>query len=112
MVDMYSKIETNNLNYLRDNQKQLKSDLYQDVYECIENESEDLHSIGKRVILLASFTGGPRDNYKRFMDAIAIVRKHGKPCLFITVTCTPEWSEIRKSLLPNQTPADRPDLIA
>src|SRR5437667_9124161 len=43
---------------------------------------------------------------------MAIVRNFGKPDLFVTVTCNPNWPEITTELLPNQTPADRPDLIS
>lgn len=43
---------------------------------------------------------------------MAIVRKHGKPDLFITMTCNPNWPEIQNNLLPGQSAADRPDLCA
>lgn len=39
-----------------------------------------------------------------------IVRAFGKPDLFITVTCNPNWPEIKNTLLPEQTAQDRPDL--
>ena len=42
---------------------------------------------------------------------MAIVRKYGKPDLFITFTCNPTWREIGEQLFPGQTPSDRPDLI-
>ena len=32
--------------------------------------------------------------HARFQDAMAIVRKLGKPDFFITITCTPQWPEI------------------
>jgi hypothetical protein len=47
-----------------------------------------------------------------YQDAMAMVRKLGKPDLFITFTCNPRWPEIRDALLPGQQPNDRPDLIA
>ena len=37
---------------------------------------------------------------------------HGKPTLFITITCNPKWPEITAALLPGQRPKDRPDLVA
>jgi ATP-dependent DNA helicase PIF1 len=43
---------------------------------------------------------------------MAIVRKFGKPDLFITMTCNPKWQEIRRELLPGQQASDRPDLTA
>uniref|UniRef100_A0A914Z2E1 Helitron helicase-like domain-containing protein n=1 Tax=Panagrolaimus superbus TaxID=310955 RepID=A0A914Z2E1_9BILA len=47
-----------------------------------------------------------------YQDAMAIVRRFGKPDLFITMTCNPNWKEILENLLEGQTPADRPDLVA
>src|SRR2546421_13111773 len=41
---------------------------------------------------------------------MSIIRAFGKPDLFITFTCNPNWPEITSSLLKNQTPSDRPDL--
>ena len=50
--------------------------------------------------------------HELYNDAMAIVRRYGKPDLFITFTCNPKWPEILDSLLSNQTPVDRPDLTA
>ena len=47
-----------------------------------------------------------------FQDAMAIVRKLGKPDYFITFTCNAEWPEITAELLPGQTAWDRPDVVA
>jgi hypothetical protein len=47
-----------------------------------------------------------------YQDSMAIVRKFGKPDLFITMTCNPNWSEITHLLLPAQQPHDRPDVVA
>jgi hypothetical protein len=43
---------------------------------------------------------------------MAIVRKQGKPDLFITMTCNTKWPEIVSALLPGQSAQDRPDLTA
>jgi hypothetical protein len=67
--------------------------------------------VGKRTVLSASFIGGPRDMRRRYMDAMALVRKFGKPTIFLTMTCNPNWDEIRRELLPGQTTQDRPDLV-
>lgn len=47
-----------------------------------------------------------------YQDAMSIVAKYGKPDLFLTFTCNPKWDEITRNLQPNQTPDQRPDLIA
>jgi hypothetical protein len=48
---------------------------------------------------------------RRYMDAMALVRKFGKPDNFLTMTCNPNWNEIKDELYPGQTPQDRPDLV-
>ena len=47
-----------------------------------------------------------------YHDAMATVRKLGKPDLVITFTCNPTWIEIKEAILPNQSPSDRPDIIS
>ena len=68
--------------------------------------------VGQRVVLPASHKGSWRNMYGRYCDAMALVRRYGKPSFFITFTCNPEWPEIRAALLPGQEPKDRPDLVA
>lgn len=46
-----------------------------------------------------------------YQDSVAIVGKHRKPDLFITMTCNPQWREIKENLLPNQTASNRPDIV-
>jgi hypothetical protein len=47
-----------------------------------------------------------------YYDSMAIVRKFGRPSIFLTMTANPNWPEILQNLLPGQQPKDRPDLIA
>ncbi|SCZ90399.1 BZ3500_MvSof-1268-A1-R1_Chr1-3g01964 [Microbotryum saponariae] len=54
----------------------------------------------------------PRENTQHYQDAMACAVKYGKPSLFITVTCNPEWPEIKAALGPNDQACNRPDLIA
>jgi hypothetical protein len=46
------------------------------------------------------------------MDAMALVQTYGKPDIFLTMTCNPNWQEIVENLLPGQTLQDRLDLVA
>jgi hypothetical protein len=48
---------------------------------------------------------------RQYMDAMALVQKFGKPDIFPTMTCNPNWDEIRMELLHGQTPQNRPDLV-
>ncbi|SGY38101.1 BQ5605_C003g01957 [Microbotryum silenes-dioicae] len=67
---------------------------------------------GCSVILGSTFKNRPRENTQRYQDAMACVVKHGKPSLFITVTCNPEWPEVKAALGPNDQASNRPELIA
>ncbi|GBM18943.1 hypothetical protein AVEN_1570-1 [Araneus ventricosus] len=49
-----------------------------------------------------------RQNYQ---DAMAMVRKVGRPYLFITFTCNPTWVDILNVLQGPQCPEDRPDIV-
>ncbi|RCV26068.1 hypothetical protein SETIT_5G215700v2 [Setaria italica] len=42
---------------------------------------------------------------------MALVRKYGKPDIFLTMTCNLNWEEITRELEFAQTPQDRPDLV-
>jgi hypothetical protein len=68
-------------------------------------------AVGKRTVMPSSFIGGPRDMRRRYMDAMALVRRFGKPDIFLTMTCNPNWVEIKRELYPGQTPQDCPDLV-
>ena len=48
---------------------------------------------------------------QNYQDAMAIVAAHGRPDLFITMTCNPKWKEITENLLPGQRASDRPDIV-
>jgi len=49
---------------------------------------------------------------QNYQDAMAIVRKYGKPDLFITFTCNPNWPEITENLPQGVPSSDRPELVA
>ena len=68
--------------------------------------------VGKIFILLSTFVGSPRYMMQNYQDAMVIVRMKGKPDLLITMTCNPNWREIRDNLLPGQRASDRPDICA
>ncbi|KAL0305281.1 UNVERIFIED_CONTAM: hypothetical protein Sangu_3039600 [Sesamum angustifolium] len=49
--------------------------------------------------------------YQRHQNAMALVQVYGKPDLMLTMTCNPNWVEIKRELKREQTPQDRPDLL-
>jgi hypothetical protein len=113
VVDSYLKVESNNLNYIRQNQTQLRVDSYQGLMDHINTRAENENKEpGKMVILPSSFKGSPRSMQQHYQDAMSIVRKYGKPDLFLTFTCNPRHKDIVENLLPGQTAADRPDIVS
>ncbi|XP_073120058.1 uncharacterized protein [Henckelia pumila] len=109
---MYIKLETTRLDYYRNNQDELRSEYYQGIVDSINCGENRGSRVGQRIVLPASFIGGPRDMHKRYLDAMALVWRFGKPDLFITMTCNPEWKEIKENLKGNQQAQDRMDLTS
>lgn len=110
LVDQFARIDEERLSYLRGNQAKIRADLYSNLEDHVErNDSE---RIGTRTVLPSSYIGGPRNMSANYQDSMAIVRKFGKPDLFVTMTCNPKWYEIQAELLPHQKAEDRPDLVA
>ena len=111
LVDLYCTMETCRLNFLRHHQSQLRMHTYQGVVDQIRAGDGDLNDVGRQVILPSSYIGSPRDQFEQYHDAMAMVSEFGRPDLFITYTCNPNWVEITRELLPGQTSSDRPDII-
>jgi hypothetical protein len=63
------------------------------------------------MIFPSSFQGDERAMGQLYQDAMAKIRKFGKPDLFVTFTCNPKWKEIINALLPGQTAKNRPELV-
>ncbi|XP_055910503.1 uncharacterized protein LOC129944866 [Eupeodes corollae] len=111
MVDMYVKIESKRLRYLRFNQQKLRVEEYIHLRDAIITNA-DAAQIGNSVILPSSYKGSPRHMQEYVQDALTYVREYGRPCLFITFTCNPKWSEITSLLLPGQNAIHRHDITA
>ena len=54
IVDVYTKIEADNLNFIRHNQKELRSEHYRGLYDWVQSRSDG--DCGKIVILPSSFS--------------------------------------------------------
>ncbi|KAG6682508.1 hypothetical protein I3842_13G145700 [Carya illinoinensis] len=77
VVDMYTKIETSRLNYFCSKQQEIRSEI-------------NAFKIGRQIILPSSFIGGSRDMRKRYMEAMILVQRFGKPDIFLTMTYCPD----------------------
>ena len=100
IVDIYSGIEENRLNWIRRNQSNI----------CKKQDLQLSNDEG-RIYLPSSFIGSPRHNQKLIADALTIVSKLKNPTYFITFTCNPKWEEISTRLFPGQNASDRPDIV-
>ncbi|SGY43793.1 BQ5605_C001g00062 [Microbotryum silenes-dioicae] len=92
VIDEYSQVETDRLNYIQLRQEILRLTTGQGINGLTPDQS------GLFVILGSAFKNRPRDITQRYQDAMACVVKHGKPPLLITVTFDPESPEIKAAL--------------
>ncbi|XP_021756069.1 uncharacterized protein LOC110721228 [Chenopodium quinoa] len=82
IVDMYVKIENTRLDYFRNNQDTIRADLYKGILDSLDTGETLGENVGRRVILPPTCIGGPRDMKKRYLNAMALVQRFGKPDLF------------------------------
>jgi len=99
------------LKFIRENQRQLRYDLYNGLQDALNASDIFGNDIGQKMILPSSFQGGERTMGQLYQDAMARVRKFGKPNLFITFTYNLKWKEITNVLLMGQTAKDCPELV-
>ncbi|XP_057801659.1 uncharacterized protein LOC131016887 [Salvia miltiorrhiza] len=59
IVDMYIKLETTRLDYYRQNQSTMRAELYQGIVDSVFNGELRGNEVGKRIVLPATFIGGP-----------------------------------------------------
>lgn len=111
-VDSYLAVEANNLNFIRNQQNKLRVELYRGLADHLNEFAGGEVQAGKPIVLPSSFQGSPRNMREKFCDAMSIVTRFGKPDIFLTMTCNPNWTEIRDNLHDGQQPSDRPDLVS
>ncbi|XP_031103123.1 uncharacterized protein LOC116006774 [Ipomoea triloba] len=106
------QVETQRLDYFRKKQQLCRSENFQGLVDSVSTGAVFGNDVGRRVILPSSFIGGPRDMRGRYMDAMSLVQNFGKPDFFLTITCNPNWPEIKRLLEFNDEAQNRPDLVA
>ena len=112
IVDVYAKIECERLQFLRREQSTLRADNYRDLRDTLFSTDGDPRNVGQKVILPATFTGGPRHMFERQQGAMTYVSNYGRPDLFIKMTTNPKWIKIliQQHLGQGEQAHDRPDL--
>ena len=116
----YVMMESNRMNFFRNNQKILRVECYQGLLDHVMNNASNISNnfvnkerLGNIFILPATYIGSPRYMQKHYQDAMAIMRNTGRPDLFITVTCNPKWKELKEVLQKfpaRTTPNDIPNI--
>ncbi|XP_074267322.1 uncharacterized protein LOC141590650 [Silene latifolia] len=96
VVDMHVKLENTRLDFFRHNQDTIRAELYQGLLDTIDAGEQCAANVGRRVILPATYTGGPRDMKRRYLNAMSLVQRYGKPNFVVTITCNANWPEIKK----------------
>lgn len=112
LVDGYTMVETDRMNYFKANQKNFRTDIKKNLTHAVDRGETCPSSIGKRYVLPSSFSGGERNMIENYGDAMSNCKWFGFPDLFITFTCNPMWPEIVKYVKERGlTPDERPDII-
>ncbi|KAG5129577.1 hypothetical protein JHK84_035974 [Glycine max] len=88
-------------------------EIYSSLQKPLDDGTNKGLSKGKRVILPSTFVGSPCYMDQLYLDGMTICSHVGFPNLFITLTCNPNWPEIRRVLAPlNLKAKDRPYIIS
>ena len=109
IVDNYVKLETQRLAFFRTQQDDIRQEFLQGIVDAMASGESEASAIGRRV---ANFIGGPRNMRRKYIDAMALVQKFGKLYLFLTLTCNPNWPEIKKHMMSHEETHNRVDLVA
>ena len=110
-VDQWIKIETQRLDFASFNPDLYRTDVLGGLLDVLRRGERNASQVGKHKFLPLSYTGGPRDMRRRYMDAIALVQRFGRLDIFLTITCNPFWPEIKENLLASDEAQNKPDLI-
>nr|GEW20250.1 DNA helicase PIF1, ATP-dependent [Tanacetum cinerariifolium]GEW24774.1 DNA helicase PIF1, ATP-dependent [Tanacetum cinerariifolium] len=112
LVDAYTAVEEQRLNWTKNNQDTLRVELYHNMCNAVTRGDTSAVGLGKRIVLSRTFTGSPRYMMQNYQDAMALCRTYSNPDLFITFTSNPKWPEISEMLsyFPGQKSHDRPEI--
>ena len=70
IVGSYVKVEKDRIEYVRNNQKQLRVDSYQGLVDHLINNANNMKcQIGKMIVLPLKFVGSPRYMMQNYQDA-------------------------------------------
>ncbi|XP_076883417.1 uncharacterized protein LOC143532180 [Bidens hawaiensis] len=112
LVDAYTMIESERLFYIRNQQKKLRCETFENLRLVKDQGKIYVSKIGQRVVLPSSFTGSAQYMLQNYLDAMSLCKWYGFPDFFITITCNPKWPEVKRFLEDTTLkPEDRPDIL-
>jgi hypothetical protein len=100
LCDAYSRAEAQRLAWVLMRQNELRAETYQGLQDSV-NDPEFVagtSKVGRKIILPATYPGCPRAMAQNYLDAMSIVKRFGKPDLFITMTANPSWPDTTAAL--------------
>jgi hypothetical protein len=89
VVDIWAIYDQARLAWIRNNQTQLRAELYSSVADVVLGNNDAKAPVGRRTVLPSSYLGSTRFVSQCYQDSMAIVRRYGRPTLFITFTASP-----------------------
>jgi Helitron helicase-like domain at N-terminus len=101
LCDMYSRVEEERLNFIRGSKSGLAA----------EEPDEDDNPDSENIDLPASFLGSRKWASEQTADSLALARTYGPPSFFVTMTCNPDWPEIKSKLQPGQNAFEIPTIV-
>ena len=63
IVDMYTKIEQQHLNYIKTNQQKIRIDLYSGLDDAVAKGGTNATDLGRSIVLPSSYTNSPRQMF-------------------------------------------------
>nr|GEX40807.1 hypothetical protein [Tanacetum cinerariifolium] len=112
LIDSFTAIEEQRLNWTRNNQDMLCVDLYHNLCDVVTRGDASAAGLGKRIVLPQTYVGSPRYMMHNYQDTMDLCRTYGNLDLFITFTSNTKWPEIAEMLayIPGQKSHDRPEV--
>nr|VWP00470.1 Ubiquitin carboxyl-terminal hydrolase 7 [Ganoderma boninense] len=104
VVDMFSRNLETRMTFIHENQRKIQE-------EDAAQMGVDFVQPNENVYLPASFLGSNRWASDQIADSLAIAAAYGPPTFFITMTCNPDWPEIKAQCRPGQTFRDVPVVV-
>jgi hypothetical protein len=79
-------------------QKIIQAELYRGIVDTLKAGEAHASEVGRLIVLTRNFNGGESDVQARFLDAMTLVQRFGKPSYFVTMMCNPYWEEVGREL--------------